>query len=168
MTLRILAALAVLASPVLARPGNQGQSPSIVPIDSTGFRNILADASGGPVLVNFWATWCVPCVQDFPDLLRVRETYGPRGLKVVFVSIDRESDAGTTVSRFLNSRHVGFTTYIKKKGNDEGFINAVDTAWSGALPATLIYDQHGSLKQLLVDRQSFESLSKIIQPLLKQ
>ena len=168
MTVRALALLALLGAPAFAWHGDQETSPSVVPVDAAGYRKLLAGNEDGPVLVNFWATWCVPCVQEFPDLLKIRRTYGPRGLRVVFISIDREADAGTVVSRFLSSHHVDFPTYIKKKGDDEGFINAVDSTWSGALPATLIYDRHGSLKHLLIDRQSFDGLSKILQPLLRQ
>jgi thiol-disulfide isomerase/thioredoxin len=146
----------------------QVATPRILAIDTAGYREALFAARGGPVLVNFWATWCVPCIEEFPDILRLRDVYAPRGLTVVLVSIDRPADAQTKVPRFLRSHGVEFTTYIKKGGNDEGFINAVSNDWSGALPATALYDSRGVLKEILVDKQSFTGLVHHIEPLLSR
>jgi len=160
-------ALLVLTLSLLAPAAiSQETGSQIVPVDTAGYRAVLAAARGGPVLVNFWATWCVPCIEEFPDIQRLRSVYGPRGLRVLFVSIDRQADAQTKVARFLRQHGVDFTTYIKKPGNDEGFINAVSSDWSGALPATVLYDAKGALRKILVDKQSFDGLAHLVEPLL--
>ena len=51
-----------------------------------------AAAEGGPVLLNVWATWCIPCQREFPELQRLHEQYGGRGLRVLAVSVDRGGD----------------------------------------------------------------------------
>lgn len=162
----VVLVLAVVLSSVLTRGQVKRTDPDIVPLDAGGLATLLAGARGEPVLIDFWATWCVPCIEEFPDILRVKEMYGQRGLLVVFISIDRPRDAGTAVTRFLRKHGVHFTTYIKKAGNDEAFINAVDPDWSGALPATFVYDAGGTLKEKLIGQQSFDILSKTITPFL--
>ncbi len=158
----IALSLSLIALPAFGQAGPE----KILPLDTAAYRAVLAAARGGPVLVSFWATWCVPCVEEFPDILRIRDVYAHRGLTVVLVSIDRPADAATKVSAFLRKHDVRFTTYVKTKGNDEGFINMVSRDWSGALPATAIYDSQGTLRNMLVDKQTFAGLAHLVEPLL--
>ncbi len=163
----------VLVSPVGALcsasdTSQVGPAARIVPVDAGELKKLREEARGKVLLVNFWATWCAPCVEEFPDLIKLRGEYGPRGLAVLFVSIDRASEAGTTVAQFLQKHGVTFRTYIKKAGGDEDFINAMSRNWSGALPATFIYDKTGKLAHLLSGEQSLQSLSRYVQPLLGQ
>ena len=148
------------AAPVFA------QQARIVPVDTSEFRALLRAARGGSVLVNFWATWCVPCVEEFPDIQRLRDNYRARGLTVILVSLDRPADTATSVARFLRNHGEHSTVYIKKAGNDEAFINAVSSDWSGALPATAVYDASGALKVLRIDKQTYSDLTTLIAPYL--
>src|SRR5262245_23650688 len=93
-------------------------------------------------IVNVWASWCGPCREEFPDLLRVRRAYADRGLRLVLVSADFEPHAAR---RYLDQMGVDFPTFIKT-GNDMDFINGLHPAWGGALPATLVYDGGGRLR----------------------
>ena len=149
-----------------AVPAALGQQARIVPIDTADYRALLGAARGGPVLVNFWATWCVPCVEEFPDLQRLKREYGPRGLTVILVSLDRPADTATVVARFLRRRGEQSTVYIKKAGHDEAFINAVSDGWSGALPATFVYDAGGKLRAMRIDRQADKEFTRLITPYL--
>jgi hypothetical protein len=88
----------------------------------------------------------VPCREEFPDLMRVENAYKKRGLRVVLLS----ADFGETVSDvpgFLVQHGVDFPSYIR--GADEGdqaFINGIDPHWSGALPATWVFDGTGKVR----------------------
>ena len=93
---------------------------------------------------------------------------GDKGLDVIFVSIDDQRDTATKVEAFLHRAGVDFPVYIKRKGHDEEFINAIDARWSGALPATFIYDRSGRLVHRLVDQQTFDGIRRRVQPLLSQ
>lgn len=93
------------------------------------------------VLLNVWATWCVPCREEFPDMVRVGREYHDRGLRLVLVSGDFDSEL-PAVHRFLADHGVDFLTYIKQ-GDDMHFIDGIDPRWSGALPATVLYDGGG-------------------------
>jgi len=112
-----------------------------VPINAQQLLDLVASADGRAVMVNFWATWCKPCVQELPGLLRVhRELHGD-GLRLLLVTcdfMDQQEDA----ARLLVRLGVDFPTYIKDE-KDDPFINAIEPEWSGALPATLVYDAQG-------------------------
>jgi thiol-disulfide isomerase/thioredoxin len=89
------------------------------------------------VLVNFWGTWCEPCVAEFPQIVELAGTYHDDGLAVYFVSVDWLEEAGR-VKEFLIAHGVQGVSYIKDE-KDNPFINAINTEWSGAVPFTAMY-----------------------------
>jgi len=119
------------------------------------------------VVVNVWATWCTPCRQEFPDLMKLNERYQDRGMRLVLVSADF-NDQISDARRFLAQQGVEFLTY-HKTGDDMQFIDALSPKWTGALPATLVYDSHGVLKHFWEGRATFETMeSKMLDVLSGQ
>jgi thiol-disulfide isomerase/thioredoxin len=116
--------------------------PPLVPITAD---RVLARAASGhaATLVNVWATWCDPCRQEFPELLKVARAHRAEGLDLVLVSADFEEQRAD-VERFLASHGVTDTSYIKT-GDDQKFINGFHREWTGALPATLVLDARGKV-----------------------
>lgn len=94
------------------------------------------------VLVNVWATWCAPCIEEFPYIVDLQQKYEDQ-LQVVFVSADFPSQRGKALD-FLQEQKVDWTTYFKT-GKDQPFIEALSDDWSGALPFTKILDAEGKL-----------------------
>ncbi|GBC80602.1 Thioredoxin [bacterium HR09] len=95
-----------------------------------------------PVVVNVWATWCRPCVEEFPEILEFARKH-PGNVKVMLVSADFSSRRDF-VEKFLRERGVGFVTYLKQ-GSDEAFVEVLSPQWSGALPATFVFAPGGRL-----------------------
>lgn len=95
-----------------------------------------------PVLVNLWATWCVPCIEEFPHIMEMKKKYGEE-FELIFVSGDFP-EAKEEAKAFLRSQDVNFTTYFKV-GNDNEFITTLSDTWSGALPFTVTYDKNGNI-----------------------
>jgi thiol-disulfide isomerase/thioredoxin len=92
------------------------------------------------------ATWCEPCREEFPDLVRVRGQYGPDTLDFVLVSLDDPSDIGQVVPEFLaGARATAFPSYLLNADDPDAAINLVDPTWRGELPATFLYDRSGAL-----------------------
>jgi thiol-disulfide isomerase/thioredoxin len=152
----------------MVRAAGRVDGLQIVPVDGPGVKRLVAAARGRVILVNFWATWCAPCKEEFPDLLRLRKELSAGGLEVILVSIDDQRDTAAQVQSFLRGSGVEFPVYIKRKGHDEEFINTIDPRWSGALPATFIYDRNGRMVQSLVDRQTYDGMLRRLKPLLSQ
>ena len=124
----------------------------------------VKNADANAVLVNVWATWCVPCVEEFPDIVAVYRQYKNRGLKVVFVSVNFE-DQADDARAFLKAQGVDFPTYLKLS-DDRAFINTLDPNWSGAMPATWIYDGAGEKRHFWTGKASREQLEKKIRDVL--
>ena len=123
-------------------------------------------SDSGVVLVNVWATWCLPCRKEFPDLVRLGRDYASRGLKVIFVSGDFETEK-TQVVDFLSANGVSGNTYLKA-GKDEEFIDAFDPAWSGALPATFLFDRSGTRQHSILESTTYEQLEKQVIAMLAE
>lgn len=89
------------------------------------------------VVINFWATWCVPCVEELPYFLEWREKNAESGIKLILVSLDRGKDVDRRVKPFLKKKGIEFETYLLADGRASSWIDKVDPSWSGAIPATV-------------------------------
>ncbi|MDX1617149.1 MAG: TlpA disulfide reductase family protein [Balneolaceae bacterium] len=104
------------------------------------------------VLVNIWATWCGPCKEEFPHIVKLQRKYDNR-LKVIFISTDfNRADA----IDFLREHGVDWTTYYKT-GKDQRFINAVSDKWTGAMPFTKIIDKEGNVIASWENKADFDT-----------
>lgn len=119
------------------------QGPPLVLITAPEILDRAARPGARATLVNVWATWCGPCREEFPGLLRVARARAGEGLRLMLVSADFD-DQQPAVRAFLGARAVSDTAFLKT-GDDMAFINSLSPKWSGALPATFIYDGGGRL-----------------------
>ena len=90
------------------------------------------------VLVNFWATWCKPCVDEFPDIVALDKQYRNKGFKTYFVSLDFSDDASALIG-FLENHGVEGVTFKAEDSDPDSFINAMHPNWTGAIPFTIVY-----------------------------
>ena len=116
-------------------------------IDFEGLKKILQrdPKDTRPLLVNFWATWCDPCREEFPDLVKLDIDYSPKRLNFVAVSLDDISDLKTTVPKFLKEMKATMPAVLLNVNDPEPAIHAVDEKWDGQLPATFLYDRDGKV-----------------------
>jgi thiol-disulfide isomerase/thioredoxin len=162
----ILLWLVILAVPVFGQSHSKKQGGQLLPITEKEVPGLLASLKGNVVLVNFWATWCGPCVKEFPNLVKLQKLYREKGVTVVFISVDEPEDAETAVRPFLQKEKVTFTSYIKN-GDDESFIDAFGKGWRGAIPTTFVYDRTGKQVTALTGARDYKTFEGEIRPYLE-
>lgn len=101
--------------------------------------------SDRPVLVNYWATWCDPCREEFPDLVKIDKDYRGKGLDTIAISLDDLAELKTEVPKFLRLMKVRMPVYLLNVADPEPSIKMVDPTWGGALPATFLYNGRGEI-----------------------
>jgi thiol-disulfide isomerase/thioredoxin len=122
--------------------------PKVAEIDEAALKSLLGAGAGRvrPLLVNFWATWCGPCREEFPDLVKIRGQYDASRLDFILVSLDDPSDIEKAVPEFLSEQRANnFPSYLLHAADESVAINFVDPGWGGELPATFLYDRTGNV-----------------------
>jgi thiol-disulfide isomerase/thioredoxin len=138
----------------------------VTPVTAAAIQQAVRNSGAKVVLVNVWATWCGPCREEFPGLVRVARKYQGHGLKVILVSADFDTDLAA-VKKFLADEGVDFPSYIKAE-KDQEFIDTLDKRWSGALPATFIYDGASNLQDFWEGKASFNEFEKKVVKVLEK
>ena len=140
-------------------------APAVVAVDAEGLQALLKrdDAkSAKPLLVNYWATWCDPCRDEFPDLVKIDAEYRPKGLAFIAVTLDDLADIKTGVPKFLRQMHAQMPVYLLNLSDPEPAIRVVDPKWGGALPATFLYNAKGEVVYKSLGRIKVEELRAAI------
>jgi thiol-disulfide isomerase/thioredoxin len=161
-----MAGALLLATPLAAEPSLP--APAVhVDIAEVGAIMAAVKAPGAQaVLVNVWATWCEPCREEMPDLVRFYRDHRADGLRLVLISADDDDQRGE-VARVLGALGFDGPAFIKR-GNDMTFIDALDPHWKGALPATFLYDARGAKKQSWLGSVTYGELRARVSGLLKR
>lgn len=161
---RSLVAVAVASLAAAAPAQTPGPAANLVPASAADILRAVNAPGAAVVIVNVWATWCLPCREEMPDILRLRRAYAARGLRLILVSGDFSADAEPAAA-FLREQGVDFPTYLKNE-NDMEFINALDPHWSGALPVTFVYDGVGHLRRSVYGLASYDRLQQEVESVL--
>jgi thiol-disulfide isomerase/thioredoxin len=164
--------LASFAAPAQKRKNGAAKTadPKIVvePIDTDALKKLLTQQRQLPLLVNFWATFCDPCRDEFPDLVKIDKEYRPQSLEFVTVSLDDMTDIKTSVPEFLHSMKATMPAYLLNASDPEPAINLVDPGWRGDLPATYLYNEKGEIVYKHIGRVKPEELRAAIEKLVKK
>lgn len=119
-----------------------------------------------PLLVNYWATWCDPCREEFPDLVKIDKEYRAKGLDFIAITLDDLADINTAVPRFLRAMKATMPVYLLNVSDPEPAIKSVDREWSGALPATFLYNNKGEVVYKHFGRIKTEELRTAIEKVM--
>jgi thiol-disulfide isomerase/thioredoxin len=161
-------ALALAAAAALfpaSGPASASDQPKLIRPDQYEAR-IVAPKKGRVLVVHFWATWCEPCRQELPELTAATGASAGKDLAVVLVSLDDRRTATADVASFLAREKVGFVSFLMKIHDPRLFFRAVDPAWEGKIPLTMVYGRDGHVVSRLCGRQSRETISAAVQTAL--
>ena len=131
-------------------------------VDFEGLKPYLNQTGDKTYIINFWATWCAPCIKELPYFEEITKEYKGEAVEVILVSLDFPRQYDSKLKPFIQDKNLQSEVIALNDTDMNTWIPQVDENWSGAIPATLIYNKH--------QRQFFEkSFSKQeLQTLLKQ
>ena len=102
------------------------------------FEPVLHQKNDTTYIINFWATWCGPCVKELPYFEELQAQYADEKVKVVLVSLDFKKKLQSKLVPFLNDRKIASEVIVLLDGKASKWIDRVDPSWSGAIPVTLV------------------------------
>lgn len=113
-------------------------------IDLAGIKDILTNKSDKLLLINFWATWCSPCVAEFPELIHIYRNFRKRNFDMVTISMDA-INKNEQVRKFLEKSYASTENYHFNSDDKYGLIDLVDAEWPGSLPYTILVKPGGEI-----------------------
>jgi len=140
-------------------------SQNIQKIKITDLQKTIAD-SKTPLIVNFFATWCKPCIEEIPYFQEVIGKYEKEGLKLLLVSLDYREEYPGGLSSFIKKRKVTESVAWLDETNADYFCPKVDKEWSGAIPATLFVNNKKGYRKFFEEQLSKEKLEKEIKAVI--
>ncbi len=128
------------------------------------FKHWLEKDTDSLYVINFWATWCAPCVKEIPDFEKLYAKYKDQDLKLLFVSLDFPTQIESRVIPFIERMDMQAEVVLLNDPDGNRWIPLVSEKWSGAIPATLIYGK--GFREFYEREFKFEELEDIIEPIL--
>ena len=139
----------------------------VTPVDEAGMRELRKNAGGKVRLVNFWATWCGPCVAEFPDLVEISRMYRQRNFELVTVSVNLPEEKKEVLA-FLKKQQSSGTNLLFASEDKDKMMQPFGKEWRGAVPLTLLiapggevlYRNEGGIDPLEVKRAIVKALKE--------
>ncbi len=146
-----------LTGPVLAQ--------DVVRFDTV--EKLLHASNDTTYVINFWATWCSPCVEELPHFENLRSRYVNEKLRIVLVSLDFKSQLNSKVKPFIEKKDLRSTVWLLDETDANSYIDKVSPEWSGAIPATLIVNHRRNVRSFYEKQMTFEELVSMVEPLIQ-
>lgn len=144
--------------------------PKVTQIDEVKLKELLKP-NGKPLLINFWATWCDPCREEFPDLVKINADYKEK-IDFITISLDDLAEIRREVPKFLAEMKADMASYLLKAANEDAAIALVSKDWQGALPLTVLFNEKGEtayLRQGIIKPEILRAeLDKLLTPTITQ
>lgn len=153
-------------SPALPLSKKASTFPAVVVklVDEIAFKKLIVP-NGKPLLINFWATWCDPCREEFPDLVKLDAEYKGK-INFITVSLDDPEDILTTVPKFLASMKAQMPAYLLKTADESAVITSVSKDWQGGMPFTILLSAEGETAHFRQGKINPETVRNEINKLL--
>lgn len=141
-----------------------GQTVKVV--DYEGMNDRLTQNEDTVYLINFWATWCKPCVEELPAFLRLEKELKDKPFKMILVSLDFSTQIDRRVKPFLEKQEITTEVLLLDDPDANSWINKVSPDWDGSIPATWILAP--GKEEFYEQSFTYEQLANIVKPKIKQ
>lgn len=145
--------------------GAAAPAERLLPFDESTLRQVLKHHAGKVVLINFWATWCEPCRAEMPFLSWLASRLRNRGFVLLTVSAD-EPEQEADARAFLLENRIRMPAYLKAVDDNDRFIGSIDAKWSGALPASFLFDRKGKRVEAFIGETEPARIEAAVRKLL--
>ena len=136
-------------------------------IDAASLERELAGLRGQVVILNLWASWCSPCLEEIPMLMQLAADLETRGVQLVGVAMD-EPGGGANAARELREKHFpGFRTWLRGENRMDALVTRIDPAWNEILPTTYLIGRDGRVAQRIQGVRSYEEFRALLEPLAR-
>lgn len=164
-----LSGVAGLVILVFSQAGVHAQAPAnLTSVDDKAVKSMVESDKGKVVLLNFFASWCAPCHQEFPDIVKLYAKYKDQGLDVIAVSMNDVTEK-TDMEAFLKEMKPPFTVYLTSSTEDaayKAFYEVWNTQDGDTLPMSIIYDRSGKVQHYYPKERNYAQMEQDITPLL--
>lgn len=131
-------------------------------IDELGIQRLLKNEDSGKLrLINIWATWCGPCIIEYPEFIALQRMYGARDFEFISISADNPNQ-NTKVLKFLKGKYSAIPNYLFSNSDKYALIEAIDADWNGALPYSVLIEPDGKVVWKYQGEVDFYDLKKVI------
>lgn len=153
--------------PILLFFACSGLSAQDIPFIKADQITVWKNADTDTVYVlNFWATWCAPCVEELPSFEKLNKAYGDKKVKVVLISTDFKRNVESKVKPFVKKKKLESQVVFMNEPDPNKYIDLVDTSWSGAIPATLVWSKRKGVSQFFEKKLTYEELEATVKKAL--
>lgn len=140
--------------------------PEVRAVNTAELDQIMEKTRGKVTVLNFWATWCLPCVQEMPDFVTLYNESDLESFALVSLSIDDVAEVSGAIPEFQRTHKMPFPIYVLNERNDEALLKAVRGKFNGMIPATFVYDKSGALVKMVEGSVTLAELRELLKPLL--
>jgi len=141
------------------------QAQSVPVMNFNSFEPVLRQKNDTVYMINFWATWCVPCVEEMPDILKFASEMKTRKFKLVLVSLDNPDHMESRVKPFIKRFDITQKVILLDDPDANSWIEKVHPDWMGSIPGTLFYS--ADFRQFHSSKIDYTTLRRIVEPRLK-
>ena len=140
----------------------------IAKLKITDIEKYIANGNGDILVINFWATFCKPCVAEIPFFISTVEKYKSQKVKLILVSLDMPSYYPARIASFAKKHKFNSNIVWLDESNADYFCPKIDSAWSGSIPATLIINTATGSRKFAEEEMTPESLEMAIKEVISK
>jgi thiol-disulfide isomerase/thioredoxin len=156
----------ILSAVLLVSLNSHAQNFSVIKLPK--LLEIMTPENDTTYVINFWATWCIPCVMEFKNFQDISKKYANEKVKIIFMNLDFYKTYKKSLIPFLKARDVTEQVYLLNEHDYNSWIDKVDKNWDGEIPATLFINHAKNIKQFMAKSFSANDLDETIKPFISK